>query len=84
MSVVWGSAWLDARDGWESSVTQAVDRWVSVIDNGGHVWVAEGGVSDFTADVVRGVQVQRPDVDTIDVIHAVSYTHLTLPTTPYV
>ena len=37
------------------------------------VWVAEGGVSDFTAEVLRSVQAQRPELNTADFVHVVHH-----------
>lgn len=42
------NAYLD----WAAAVSATAARWQQVIAAGGRVWVAEGGPSDFTADVI--------------------------------
>lgn len=73
MSAVWGTDWLDAGIDRSGAVTQTADRWLMTIDGGGVVRVAEGGVSDFTAEVVREVQRRRPALDTTSAINVVHH-----------
>ena len=73
MNATWGDDWFDAQTNRPSTVAQVADLWLATLDAGGHVWIAEGGVSDFTADVLREVQAQRPDLDTTDVVHVVHH-----------
>lgn len=71
MRAAWGSGWIDAADR-GAAVDASADRWLSTIDAGGVVRIAEGGVSDFTADVLREVRLRRPALDTtsrIAVVH---------------
>lgn len=46
---------LDAAANWAGSVSAAAARWTSTLQSGNSIWVAEGGPSDFTADVLRRV-----------------------------
>jgi hypothetical protein len=73
MDTTWGDAWFDARTNRERSLAATTDRWLSAIDAGGRVWVAEGGVSDFTAEVLRAIEASRPDVDTETLVHVVQH-----------
>lgn len=73
MTAAWGSAWLDAAVDRADVVADAADQWLATIDAGGVVRVAEGGVSDFSADVVREVQRRRPALDTVSVIQVVHH-----------
>ena len=68
MDAVWGSAWLDATGDRASALDAAADSWLQTIDRGGTIRVAEGGVSDFTADVLREVRRRRPALDTMRVV----------------
>ena len=45
----------------------------TTIDAGGHVWIAEGGVSDFTAEVLREMLDQRPGLGTAEVVHLLQH-----------
>ncbi len=62
MDDIWGpSSWLDAFTDWNASVVSAGDTWINYLNNGGYVFIAEGGQADFTADVLRYVK-QRIDL----------------------
>ncbi len=73
MAAAWGSGWLDAATDRAGAVATAADRWLQTVDSGGVVRVAEGGVSDFTADVVREVRRRRPALETAAVIQVVHH-----------
>jgi hypothetical protein len=72
VTAAWGDGYLDAANQREASVSRATDRWASVLSNGGNVWVAEGGQSDFTADIVRRMAGQYPNVS-LQRIHIVQH-----------
>jgi len=63
VNAVWGSEWLDYFNNGEASIQTAAERWSTVIANGGDVWVAEGGPSDYTAKVLQRIGDQFPSVD---------------------
>lgn len=73
MMAVWGDRWVDARSDRETTVAGAANQWLEHLDAGGHIWVAEGGVSDFTAEVLEQVSRQRPGMDTKSVVHVVQH-----------
>jgi hypothetical protein len=63
MSAAWGGAWLNAHDYSGNNdapnaqtVQSTATKWHSTLQNGGHVWIAEGGPSDFTAFVLHYMQ----------------------------
>ena len=77
--VVMDAAWKDCG-GWLAGhknhrrvVVQLTSRWSKVLKAGGDVWVKEGGQSDITADVVRRMKNQLPDLDTAKRIHVVQH-----------
>lgn len=73
MTAAWGSGWHDAGTDRENAMSESAGRWLATIDAGGHVWVAEGGVSDFTAAVLRAVRAQRPGLDTSGIVHLIHH-----------
>ena len=73
MTATWGDDWIDAAVDRTGAVSEAADRWLSTIDGGGVVRIAEGGVSDFTAEILREVQQQRPLLDTTSVVYVVHH-----------
>jgi len=66
---VFAMAWpdgLDAFNDTDGSIAAAVSKWSETISNGGTVYVAEGGPSDFTAEVLRELPVdQRSSVTVV-------------------
>jgi len=73
MSAVWGSEWLNAHSNFEGAVNTTVNRWAAVLGAGGSVWVAEGGPSDFTAEVVRRLRQRHSEFNTNQRINVVQH-----------
>ena len=70
----WGNQWLDAFNNSNTSIQTSAQRWASVLANGGDVWVAEGGPSDFTAKVLRSIRSQFPALN-LKNVHVVQHAH---------
>lgn len=73
MDAAWDDRWWNAAAEWESAVDAAVDAWLSNLDDGGRVWVAEAGAGGFTAAVIREIATQRPEIDTTAAIRVVQH-----------
>jgi len=65
--------WIAAHDDWDAAVAKLVKRWTATIEAGGSVWAKEGGQSDLTADAVREIKKQMPEVATAERIHVVQH-----------
>ena len=63
LQATWGSDWLDSFDDGDASVAASASAWAATVSNGGDVWVAEGGPSDFTGRVLRRLGSEFPSVD---------------------
>ena len=50
---------LDSHANWSGTVATVSAMWNATLNNGGTVWVAEGGPSDFTADCLRKVAADK-------------------------
>jgi len=72
MKASWGAQYLDAHGQRETAVRESVTRWASTLSNGSHVWIAEGGQSDFTADVVRQIETSYPNIN-LNNIHVIQH-----------
>ncbi len=68
----WGSEYLDAHGNNNNAVWDATNRWASTLSNGAEVWVAEGGQSDFTADVVRRIEANYSGIN-LKNIHVIQH-----------
>ena len=73
MQQTWGTAWVDAHNNYQSAVNATSSRWVNTLLNGGDIWIAEGGQSDFTSDVVRRIKISNPGINTNTRIHVVQH-----------
>jgi hypothetical protein len=68
----WGTQYLDANGQRVAAVQQSATRWASTLSNGADVWVAEGGQSDFTADVVRQIESRYSNIN-LKRIHVIQH-----------
>ena len=68
----WGSEWLDYANDEDGTINTTTERWSAVLANGGDVWVAEGGPSDFTAKVLRQIDSQFPSLN-LENVHVVQH-----------
>ena len=73
MRAAWGSAWEDANGNRQAAVNATSARWLNTLLNGGDIWVAEGGQSDFTTAVVRSINTSNPGINTRTRIHVVQH-----------
>lgn len=69
---VWGNQWLDYFNDEQATIQTATQRWTDVLSNGGDVWVAEGGPSDFTAKVLRNIANQFPSLN-LKKVHVIQH-----------
>ncbi len=75
MDAAWNDCggWLAGHTKRKRVVAKLASRWSGVLKAGGDVWVKEGGQSDITADVVRRMKNQSPDLDIAKRIHVVQH-----------
>ena len=63
MDLTWGEDWIDGGSATTDALDRAADHWLATLDAGGRVFVADGGSTAFTADLVRRIQAERPGLD---------------------
>ncbi|MEP2238809.1 MAG: hypothetical protein ABJI22_10655 [Maribacter sp.] len=73
MKLAFKSNWADADEEWEASIDIVVSKALSIIENGGSIWIAEAGQSDFTADWVKKIRAKAPSLIIKDHIHVVQH-----------
>lgn len=73
MNGVWGENWVDAGSDRQDAIDTTVERWSTTLADGGHIWVAESGVADFTAEVVAEIQERNPEIDTNALVHVIQH-----------
>ncbi len=73
MKLAFANNWADAHNKRDKSIKQVVKKANETIKNGGSVWVAEAGQSDFTADWVRKLVEENPSLNIKQKIHVVQH-----------
>ncbi|APQ18993.1 hypothetical protein [Maribacter hydrothermalis] len=73
MKLAFKNNWVDADKEWEKSVDKVVNKVLKTINNGGSVWVAEAGQSDFTADWVKKLSEVNSSINIKEKIHVVQH-----------
>jgi len=71
--LAFGNSWTDAHKNLESAIIRVKVIAESTLASGGDIWIAEGGQSDFSAELVRNIQVDLPNVKTAERIHVVQH-----------
>ena len=71
--LAFGSNWSDAHKDVESAVKRVKVIAESTLTNGGDIWIAEAGQSDFSAKLVKNIQADLPNVKTSQRIHIVQH-----------
>lgn len=54
-NMVFGKKWTNAHSDWQGSVQNIASKAISILQNGGKVWVQEAGQSNITADWIEEV-----------------------------
>lgn len=65
--------WVDAHRDWTGSVTRLAARWGATLAASGHIHVKEGGQSDITAEIVKQLQAQHPEVAFTQRVHVIQH-----------
>lgn len=73
MKLAFNENWADADKNWKASVKKVAKLVIKSIKNGGDVWVAEAGQSDFTADWVKQLSHQNSSIKIKENIHIVQH-----------
>lgn len=75
MDAVWKpvGGWVAAHEDWDAAVDAVFQRWMKTLEQGGDVWVKEGGQSDLTGQVVERIQATHPKINTKQRIHVVQH-----------
>lgn len=68
-----GSKWSDAHQHHDQAVEEVARRVSETLANGGQVWVADAGQSDFTADWLKRVKEMNPSVSSSEHVHVVQH-----------
>lgn len=71
--VAFGDNWSDAHNDILSALEQVAKKVKSTLLGNGDIWIAEAGQSDFTAKLIKLIQVDLPEIDITKRIHIVQH-----------
>ena len=72
-NMVFAENWSDAHNDYETALEAVTMLVIETLNNGGDIWIAEAGQSDFSADMVRQVQLKLPGIETNERINIVQH-----------
>lgn len=71
--LAFGNQWSDAHENAEAAVEKVSALVMETLNNGGDVWIAEAGQSDFSARLIRTLQLEHPDTNLAERINIVQH-----------
>lgn len=71
--LAFGPQWSDAHNDFSNALNKVSSLAAKVVENGGKIWIAEGGQSDFSAALVREIRNRLPDINLKKSVHIVQH-----------
>ena len=65
--------WSDAHESFDTALNEVSNLAIGTLKQGGSIWIAEGGQSDFSAALVRRFQELMPEAAVKDRVHIVQH-----------
>lgn len=65
--------WTDAHKNLNVAVIKVMEQIEPTLKNGGNIWIAEAGQSDFTALLIKAIQLSHPTMSIKERIHVVQH-----------
>ena len=71
--LAFGDQWTDAHENFDKAVEKVKTLSKKILNNGGDIWIAEAGQSDFSAALVKAIQNDLQTINTSLRIHIVQH-----------
>lgn len=71
--LAFGNNWTDAHADIKAAVTKVKALVASTLTNQGDVWIADAGQSDFTAELIKGITAEYPNIEIKQRMHVVQH-----------
>lgn len=71
--LAFGNNWSDAHEDYNNAVKQVTVIIKATLANQGDIWIADAGQSDFTASLIKTIQLDLPEVNISQRIHVVQH-----------
>ena len=71
--LAFGDHWTDAHENFEAAIEQIKPIVKSTLSSGGDLWIAEAGQSDFSAALIKAIQIDLPEINIAQRFHVVQH-----------
>ncbi|RPD95954.1 hypothetical protein EGM88_10820 [Aureibaculum marinum] len=71
--LAFGNNWTDANKNFKNAIKQVKMIAIKTLKDGGDIWIAEAGQSDFTAELIKAIRLELPQLNSKDRIHVVQH-----------
>ena len=71
--LAFGDHWSDAHGDFDKALQEVLSLSVETLNDGGAIWIADGGQSDFSAALLRKIQVLMPESTIKPRVHIVQH-----------
>ena len=71
--LAFGDNWTDAHENLKNAVEQVKVIAKATLENQGDIWIAEAGQSDFSAELIKAIHADLPDINISKRIHLVQH-----------
>jgi hypothetical protein len=75
LQLAFDNNWTDANENFELAVNKVKGLVITTFANQGDIWVADAGQSDFTAELVKAVKAELPEINSLQRIHVVQHSN---------
>jgi len=65
--------WTDAHKNLKNAIEQVKVIAIATLGNKGDIWIAEAGQSDFSAELIKAIKADLPDINTSQRFHIVQH-----------
>ncbi|MEM8763754.1 MAG: hypothetical protein AAGD88_08075 [Bacteroidota bacterium] len=73
--LAFGDNWSDAHKNRTKAIATVKTLVKTMLENQGHVWIAEAGQSDFSSELIKAIQREIPEIDVSKRIHLVQHSN---------
>lgn len=71
--LAFGAHWSDAHGDFDNALDEVFGLSINTLNDGGSIWIAEAGQSDFSADLIRRILELVPESTVKDHVHVVQH-----------
>jgi hypothetical protein len=71
--LAFGDHWSGAHEDFNKALDEVRSLSIETLDDGGSIWIAEAGQSDFSAALIRNIQELIPEATVKDRVHVVQH-----------